>query len=151
MSGATNAEKSALSDVRRRRRAFHSALVDLEKALAAAAGRPAEWRQEVKSALVEFDDTLADHVEETEKPGGFFDDILVTAPRLGPSVRRLRDEHTRMRAEVSDLLAWCDKDEQEIEELRERALDLLRNAVQHRQRGSDLLYEAYEVDVSAGD
>lgn len=144
-------QDAKIADARRRRRAFHDSLVGLEKALATAAGHPKVWRETVIEALNEFDETLAAHIEQTESPRGFFHEILDLAPRLAPSVRRLRDEHDEMVGGITELLAWCKKEDEDIEGLRERALAVLRTAVEHRQRGSDLLYEAYEVDVSAGD
>jgi hypothetical protein len=30
-------------------------------------------------------------------------------------------------------------------------MELLKRLARHRQRGADLLYEAYQVDISAGD
>jgi hypothetical protein len=149
--GNAQVEEARIAGVKARRRRFHDALVSLEKALATAAGHPDVWRETVISALSNFDEVLAAHIKQTEAPQGFFNEILGVAPRLAPSVRRLREEHEQMTDSVSDLLAWCQKEDEDIEGLRERALDVLKVAVEHRQRGSDLLYEAYEVDISAGD
>ncbi|MDP9023500.1 MAG: hypothetical protein M3N57_12550 [Actinomycetota bacterium] len=143
-----------LGPVRHRRRQLHAALVQLEQALAATAGRPEPWRDLVATALTRLRATLDDHTDQTEAPGGLFDQILTEAPRLEPSVARLRQDHRKLAASTDALLAQCRgaiPDSDEVERLRRDALELLGQAARHRQRGSDLLWEAYEVDLSAAD
>ena len=42
-------------------------------------------------------------------------------------------------------------DVEQVKDVREEALGLLQAIARHRQRGADLIYEAYSVDIEAGD
>ncbi len=148
-SGSTQLER-----IRERRRQLHRALVQLEAALAGAAGRPAEWCDGVAAALARLDSILDEHVVGTEGRGGLFEQVVSDEPRLNRRVEQLRDEHGRLREATAALLAQCRGQvptAEAVGHIREQALALLGVAARHRQRGADLLYEAYEVDISAGD
>lgn len=143
-----------LGEVRDHRRQLHVALVELERASTVAVGQPAEWRDRLVDALERLGSALRDHVHRNESDGGLFDDVLNQAPRLAPLVRRLREEHEDLLDRTERLIGRCHgeiPDEDRIADLREEVLDLLRQGSRHRQRGADLLYEAYDVDVSVGD
>lgn len=141
-------------EIHQRRRRLRSALDQVEHALAGAAGAPEDWQRQVTDALERLRTTWNDHIAMTESEHGFFRQILDDAPRLFASVNRLRAEHDELTTITEKLLARCQEsalDEDEIEVLRGEALDLLGRAARHRQHGSDLIYEAYQVDVSVGD
>lgn len=143
-----------LSDVRERRRQLRNVALQLEEALALAAGRPSEWRDAVAVALARLQSTLDDHIAGTEGSGGLFAQLCDEEPRLDSRIAKLREEHERLKGRIADLLARVRgkvPDHDDVAEIREAALVLLGLVVRHRQRGSDLLYEAYSVDVSAGD
>lgn len=143
-----------LGGVRVRRRRLRDALVDVEDAVASAAATAPGWRKTVATALEDLRAALEDHVRRNEEAGGLFDEILTHAPRLRARVDRLRAEHVALIAETEALLERCghaDLEDGEIAVVRERVLDLLTQASRHRQRGADLIYEAYEVDIAAGD
>jgi hypothetical protein len=74
-------------------------------------------------------------------------DILATAPRLSDAVARLIREHARITDLVDDLLARLTPESHDVDEVRDLGTTLLALLVSHRQRGSDLVYEAYEFDV----
>lgn len=154
MDADTTLTGSELGGVRKRRRRFHAALVELEAALSLAAGRPLEWRDAVAARLDRMRTTLEDHIAETEGEGGFFEQIIEDAPRLHARVERLRREHIALRAATEQLHARFRSevpDPDDIDGLRKAVLALLGQAARHRQNGSDLVYEAYAVDVAAGD
>lgn len=143
-----------LGEVRTRRRRLHTALVQLEDSVAAASGNPETWRNAVLDALRRLEHAIDDHAANTEQPGGLFDQVEDHAPRLSASIERLRAEHVTLAAEAADLVARCQEDvpdEAEVQLIRERSLHLLAAAARHRQRGADLLWEAYEVDIAAAD
>ena len=122
----------------------------LEAALTLPAGVGPMWRRRVRAALTELCHDLRDHVELTEAAGGFYDDIGVTAPRLTHGVEEQLGEHAEALAEVERLLAERDEglaDAEAVEAHREACIQLLGRLVRHRQRGSDLIYEAYAVDI----
>ena len=143
-----------LDNVRRRRADLHDVLVSLESAIAAptGAGRVA-WAERVAKELGRVDDELDAHVAATEGADGLYAEILVDAPRLAPSVRRLQDEHGELRAALDDtngrveVLAGGGDD---VAGAREAVLGLLGAFARHRQLGADLVYEAYETDIGGG-
>ncbi len=154
MDPSNQATPPELSDVRERRRQLRSVALQLEESLALAAGRQGEWRDKVAAALAQLQATLEDHIAGTEGSGGLFTQICEDEPRLDSRVAKLREEHERLKGRAADLLARVRgrvPDADEVAEIREAALVLLGLVVRHRQRGADLLYEAYSVDVSVGD
>jgi hypothetical protein len=138
-----------LLELRRRRAVMRESMTTLERALAAPApGRPGAWARQVQVALVGLSDDFREHVDITEGPGGFYRGLLVTAPRLCHAVARLTDEHGQIRELVDDMLGRAGgPDGTDVDHVRELGLTLLGQLARHRQRGSDLIYDAYEVDI----
>ena len=138
-------------DVRRRREAVLDATAAVEAALAAPAGG-ATWRDDLRAALLTLHGTLQDHVEETEGPDGFLARVRDEAPRLSRQVDRLIGEHTELGDLSTKVIERLDgvaleRTADEAAAVRDDALQLLAGVVRHRQRGADLVYEAYHVDV----
>lgn len=141
-------------EVQDRRRRLRTALDQIERALAVAAGASQEWQRNVTDALERLRTTWNDHIAKTEAEDGLFAQIVRDEPRLEASVTRLRLEHDELSTRTEKLLARCQEsalDADEVEVLRAEVLELLGQAARHRQHGSDLIYEAYQVDVSVGD
>lgn len=143
-----------LTEARRRRERLRDALVELEEALSAAAGRSGAWGERTAGALSSFRAALAEHVTHTEADGGVFAEVLREAPHLRSAVERLRAEHRELDEGASTLAERClvdPLDAADVDGLRDEGMELLGLATRHRQRGADLLYTAYEVDIAAGD
>lgn len=138
-----------LEEVRRRRAELHEAMSALEQALAAPApGRELQWAQRVHVALVELSADFRDHVDITEAPDGLYDEVRKSTPRLAGAVDRLTREHVAIKGRVDDLLSAAAKPERpDIDGIRDSGTTLVGKLAHHRQRGSDLLYEAYESDI----
>lgn len=139
-----------LERVRAQRAELGEAMAALEAALDLPAGLGPSWRGRVRAALTELAHDLRDHVELTESADGFYDDILTKAPRLSRAVAQQKAEHAALLAEVERLLTERDEGMPGTEAVashREAANHLLGQLVRHRQRGSDLTYEAYAVDL----
>ncbi|HET6907737.1 MAG TPA: hypothetical protein VFH54_00230, partial [Mycobacteriales bacterium] len=84
----------------------------------------------------------------TEGPNGLYAGILATSPRLSAAVDHLDQEHAQISDLVDDLLArTLTPGSSDVDKVRRLGTALLGRLVSHRQRGSDLVYEAYEVDV----
>lgn len=139
-------------------RAHRSELGESMSALDAATSLPVGlgplWRRRVRAALTELAHDLRDHVALTEAEGGLYADIGSTAPRLAHAVDRQTEEHRWFLAEVERLLTERDDgltDESALAAHREAATSLVGRLVRHRQRGSDLIYEAYAVDIGGSD
>jgi hypothetical protein len=82
-----------------------------------------------------------------------WEQIRTDAPRLDGKLRRLGREHLSLSAEIDGLfeeLAIAD-DEPRLLGLRERVTALLAQLARHRQRGADLIYEAYQRDVGGNE
>lgn len=147
MSGPTETWREALAAVRRRREALHEALVALEDAQAAPAD--STLRARLRDALAQVRATVEQHIAAVEGPGGLFDQLAAERPHVLPRIDRLRSDHDRLRRAIAELEAGLD--DAPADTLREQAVDLVALIARHRHAGADLLFEAYQVDVSAAD
>lgn len=150
----------ALGEARERRAGLRSALGDVERSLASpAAGRPDAWMKSLRSDLQRLSDALDLHITSSEARGGLLDDILESEPRLAHKVERARKEHEELRYRMDRVLdAVSDEkdaakpgDATTIKAAREQVVEVLAGIVRHRHLGADLVYEAYSVDIEAGD
>lgn len=143
----------ALGEARKRRQTLHDAIVQLEMAISSpAAGRVADWSAQVTKDMVGVRDAFDQHVIVTEKPGGLYEEIMERAPRLVGTVKRLQDEHPAIDESVVSLLGRLEAGEVDAETWQlDRARDdlqrLIGAVVRHRQKGADLVWEAYNVDI----
>lgn len=141
------AQRQPLEVVRTRRAAMREALVGLEAALGgAAAGREDEWRAEVAEALGELRDAFDDHVAATEGPDGLYAEITARHERLVNAVRRLGAEHVGLTNDLTELQTLLARPGPVLA-IRELGTMLLARFSRHRQRGADLVYQAYDVDI----
>jgi hypothetical protein len=154
MSPQQTALKPNLEAVRARRQSLRSAMGAFEAALAMpAAGRIALWSQQLEPTLLALESCVRDHVSATEGPDGFHNDIVTAAPRLHHQVGLLVLDHRRI-AELIEQLAPAlqhARTEGQVGGIREQGTALLGLLAKHRQRGSDLIYEAYQTDLGGGD
>ena len=145
---------AALARARSRRSRLQQAMTESETVLAG----PSSWQGwlgEVDASLAELRQALDEHILEVEGPDGLLAEIMESAPRLASEVEILRREH-------SQLISALDRAKGISRDLAvDRAHDplCLRRAVTtvlgrlalHRQRGSDLVFEAYSVDIGTAD
>ncbi|MFI7606653.1 hypothetical protein ACIBTV_16145 [Micromonospora sp. NPDC049366] len=118
----------------------------LDRALAAAAGQPC-WRQRAMIRLTPVRRGFAAHVRATEGPGGLYAELLAQAPRLDHGVRLLTREHAVIAAMVAAIQRAVELPDTSADELRGLTAHLLGALARHRQRGADLLWQAYETDL----
>jgi hypothetical protein len=143
-----------LDAVRRRRAELRESLDALEQALASpAVGRPLIWGERVRSVLVEVADDVREHIAGTEGPDGLHQTILAGDLRLTNAVQGLTQEHAQLSGELAELIAMTEPPvtAEDVPEVRERATRMLGHLIRHRQRGADLIFEAYETDIGVGD
>ncbi len=148
------ASRAALDAVVVRRDALYTAILGLERAMASASGDdPAGWAARAETAALALRATWRRHVTDTEAPDGIFATVVADSPRSIPAADRLRAEHPPLGAAVDALVATLAgvRDPAGVEQARADALDLLRDLLAHRHRGSELVHEAYQVDLAAGD
>jgi hypothetical protein len=143
----------ALDAARQRRKNLHETLVHLENAISSpASGRIADWTATVLKETVVVRDAFAQHVEVTEKEDGLYDEILENAPRLEGNVQRLRDEHPEITQALADTIARLEQveigsDAWPLDQARDDLQRFIGRVIRHRQRGADLVWEAYNVDI----
>ena len=147
-----NELSSTLAETAKRRADLHRALVAVEEATSRpAVGREADWTKEVVLRLEDLGHAIAEHVEVTERHGGLYDEICGLAPHLSGKIDRLREEHPTMRRGTEDLAARLRTtgpgEEWSLEDARDDLQRLLGKLVRHRQLGSDLVWEAYNLDI----
>lgn len=153
----TVAGGDALADARAQRAGLRQAMDELEHALAApAAGRSAAWTARVGVAWRSLAAALDTHVVTTEADDGILADVVRAAPRVAHAADRLRREHPDLTAAVAAELAAVEAAPDEpapewVDDRRHAGTDTLARLSRHRQRGADLVYEAYEVDVGGED
>jgi hypothetical protein len=146
----------ALDDVRLRRAGLKAALSGLELALAAPFANRVDWVMNVRAALTDVHEVWTRHIVGTEAPGAFLDELVTEAPRLSKPASRLRREHSDILATIvraEKRLAAPPDDDAYVtwaEELRVELTALLAALARHRQRGADLVFEAYAVDLGGG-
>ena len=148
-----------LEGARSGRADLHAYMNLLEQAVAKPVpGRSAEWAKQVHETLVELGASLERHIAITEGPGGLFEEITEAAPRLAGGVRKLAEEHQQVRDAlarsidaVRDRSSLVEGGANGDDDGREAVNELIALMIRHRQRGADLIYEAYHVDVGVGD
>ena len=79
------------------------------------------------------------------------DDVVDQAPRLENDVDLLRKEHRGLLGECERLMSLTGAATTDVAEIRRAVLILLGRLVEHRQRGAELLYDAYTLDLGDGD
>jgi hypothetical protein len=143
----------ALSEAKRRRATLHDALVHLEIAISSpATGRIPEWTALVSKEMVGVRDAFDQHVLVTEKPGGLYEEIIMRAPRLDGTVRRLKDEHPEISEQIRAMVGRLDAatiggPEWPLDDARDDLQRFIGTVIRHRQKGADLVWEAYNVDI----
>lgn len=143
-----------LASVRARRDDLYDATLGLERAVGAPArGRATTWAAAVRSRLERLDTALRAHVDGTEEEGGLFDEILEREPRLAHGIDRLRADHRDQMNAVDEADARLARieDETGVEDVRAHLHELIHHLLVHRSSGAELVYDAYNVDLSAGD
>ena len=140
--------------VRARRQSLRAAMGAFEAALAApAAGRVSEWTRGLVGALHQLDTRLKEHVAATEGPDGFHSQMVTASPRLFHEVTVLVGDHQR----ATELLGQLRRDTNDartdghVSGIREQGTGMLALLAKHRQRGADLIYEAYQRDLGGGE
>jgi septal ring factor EnvC (AmiA/AmiB activator) len=138
----------ALEAARQRRVELKEAVSIVEIAASSPIGGP-NWRSNLQTELERLRIALRQHVEEVEGAEGLLAQLTDDAPRLVNKIGQVRDEHVELTLQVADAIARA-KQPSGAEELRSEVLAVLVSIVCHRQRGADLVYEAYEVDIGGG-
>jgi hypothetical protein len=144
---------AALQEAAKRRRTLHEALVGLEFAISSpAAGRIPDWTRLVTKEVTAVRDAWDQHIDTTEKPGGLYEEIVSTSPRLAGTVDRLRHEHPDITDAVRLMVERIEGVEVgglewPLDDARDDLQRFIGKVIRHRQKGADLVWEAYNVDI----
>jgi len=144
-----------VASIRSRRESLLRATIGLEDALASPLGDGDRWRLRVAMATDHAIARLGEHVSETEGAGNILEEVRAHAPRLARRVDQMLLDHERLEKAAHELqtavaeLELVDDDQLEAQAIvvRNKSVDMMGLIARHRQRGSDLLYEAYHVDI----
>ena len=147
--GTTTDFTAYLDRVRAHRAELRESVDAVDDALASPIARGGAWRERVRAALAELSHDFRDHIDLTEGPGGVYDGARRSAPRLDAAVNRLVDEHVRYAAAIGGYLAVLEHGGTiaDLPAFREEVTTLMGQLVRHRQKGADLVWEAYDVDL----
>jgi len=140
--------RAHLEQVRAHRGELGESMRALDDALSLPLGL-AVWGRRVRAALTELASDVQDHVALTESAGGLYPSLSATAPRLASGIEAQLEDHRHFVVEVERLLQARDDgiSRADLAQHRDEITALVHRLVKHRQRGSDLIYEAYEVDI----
>ncbi len=145
------ADMSALEEARNRRLALGDA-ADLVEDLIARPGSDPRWTVRVADSMQGLRYAFDAHVDEVEDDDGLLPRLQADAPRLTNLIRRMYDEHDTIATEMdaaAGLIRECEGecDADAVDEIRVAVVEVLKSISRHRQRGADLVYEAYHVDI----
>ena len=133
-----------------RRQDLYEAMRRLEASSARASGLD-DWVDGIRDALNNLESALQRHVSEIERPDGLFDEVIERAPHLESDVEGLRREHRDLLTACHEALAIAGGPAVDARALRRKVMTTLARLATHRQRGSELLFDTYNVDLAAGD
>jgi phage shock protein A len=141
----------AVEAARRQREALRKAMIELETAVASASRAPS-WIEGLENRLERLQTALNDHISEVESTEGLITQVLENAPRLSNHVEILHADHRRLVLQARQALELLhsfggEPDTDGVAALRDAVLELLGQLSRHRQRGVDLVYDAYDVDI----
>lgn len=120
----------------------------LELAIASPAMGNDVWLKQVDEDLEDLSKSLVDHIHVTESDDGLLAQIIEDAPRLVSDVDVVLADHAEICEAIDlakDTISHATADN--ISDVRAAVLTVLARLFEHRQRGADLVYDAYNVDI----
>lgn len=141
-------KSEALVAATERRVELKDAVSSLERAISSPSAMPS-WRDYVGGELEALREALDRHIDEVEGTDGLLAELTVEVPRLAPKIKMVRDEHP-MLSDMVDNTIRVFKDSDDSEAIRTSILETLSAVVRHRQRGADLVFDGYNVDIGGG-
>jgi hypothetical protein len=150
MSDATN----VLGGVRQRRTELARVMDSVHQvASTPSAPSPEAWAGAVAIRLAELEAAWRHHIGVTEGPTGLHTEIVQVSPRLSAAVAKLTADHGVVAAELAALLTDIETvhTAQSAEAVHARVVEVLATIDRHRHKGANLVYEAFNVDLSSAD
>lgn len=147
--GSSNVEQ-----VRERRHSLSGAMTELEAVVSSPSGAEG-WHDSVAKALADLRVALNEHIVVTEGDDGLLAEILDVAPRFAAEIGLIRAEHEgldeALERAVLTLEGAVEIGSDDPDAIRRRVMTVLGRLSLHRQRGADLVYDAYNVDIATAD
>lgn len=110
------------------------------------------WAAELGNRSRRLQEAFDQHIAATEAAEGLFFEVIEDAPRLAHRVEQLQADHVAIRDTIANLIERTEgPSENDADEVREQAFELLGRISRHRHLGAELVYEAYTVDIEAAD
>jgi uncharacterized coiled-coil DUF342 family protein len=133
-------ERSRMLDVMRK----------LEDGLAAASTtRERRWVERVNDILLELRDVLKETRESADARGSLLDQLVDEYPRLHGRAQRLRAEYDKVQQLIQTLVQSIDSDN--VETVRQQLGSLLTKLRTAQAQETELIFEAFHVDIGVGD
>jgi hypothetical protein len=134
--------------ISRQRSQLGQAMQRVELAAAAPAARES-WIPELAAHLRQLDSAFDSHIRDVQAPLGLLDRILDQAPRLQRSVEASKADHAAVSEVIKHAVSLVGTEDaaDRVEEVREATMTALLALARHRQKGADLIYDAYDVDI----
>jgi len=132
----------------RQRSQLARAMQQVELAAAAPTARKS-WIIDLQHSLRRLEIAVNNHIVEVQAPMGLLDRIVHQAPRLQRSVEQTKVDHAALAESIAELLATMDDTDsnERQDDIRDAALSILVALARHRQKGADLIYDAYAIDI----
>ncbi|NIA25495.1 MAG: hypothetical protein GWP04_07975 [Gammaproteobacteria bacterium] len=140
-------ERDLIAEARERRQPLHDAADALELVAAGPVGAGSIWQDRIRDMLATVATALADHIEKTEGPDGLYRELTTVAPRISNDIRLLTADHAVIKGMIEEIEIALDAEDVESGLVREHITQLLGRITRHRQKGADIVYEAYQVDI----
>jgi hypothetical protein len=133
-------ERSRMLDVMRQ----------LEDGLAAASTtRERRWVERVYDALLELQDVLKETRQSAHADGSLLDRLVDEYPRLHGRAQRLRAEYDKLQQLIQTLVQSIDSDN--VDTVRQQLGSLLTKLRTVQAQETELIFEAFHVDIGVGD
>ena len=149
-------QQEAIATNRTDRKRSLDALHALEFCAATAApGRETDWLARVRAALEALEDALGEQEQNSAVSDSTLSDIEQEEPRLRNRVIQLRRRHRDLHLRVGELRSQLDdptaSEGIDFADIRRRLERLAAELRYQQAREADIVYEAYTVDLGAGD
>ena len=131
-----------------RRVELKDAVSALERAASSPSAMPS-WRDYVSQELAILRQALDRHIAVVEADDGLLAELSAEVPRLIHKIDQVRNEHPMLCEMVDDTITFFTSTD-DADAIRKSILETLSAVVRHRQRGADLVYDGYNVDIGGG-
>lgn len=148
--GRLHVSASQAKAYRSRREALFAAVTDLTTELDAISALDTADVERLERALLAARRTLAQHVAESEADDGILEQVVTDEPNLSARVQSMLNEHGQLTAEINALIDAV-ASTPNVDQLVRDARMLTARLDGHRHRATELLLDAYMLDLSAGD